>query len=133
MQLICKGACDDVEELLVNAPPYHEFPSFTDARVFKFSMFNAEANKFKEEKTCSPVAIASCVGDLRMLDVILAYMQNVEIEYGLEVCNKTQALLKSNIFASVKRKTPLQMACSMGLFAIVARLLKEGANPDLVK
>ena len=74
MQLTCKGATDDVEELLANAPPFHEFPAFTDARVFKFSMFRADADKFKEEKTCSPVAIATSVGELRMLDVLLAYM-----------------------------------------------------------
>ena len=41
--------------------------------------------------------------------------------------------MKSNVFASIKRKTPLQYACSLGLFAIVGRLLKEGANPNLVK
>lgn len=32
----------------------------------------------------------------------------------------------------MRKKTPLQYACSLGLFTIVARLLKEGANPNLV-
>ena len=40
--------------------------------------------------------------------------------------------MKANIFSASKHKTPLQYACSLGLYLIVARLLKEGANPDLL-
>ena len=32
----------------------------------------------------------------------------------------------------MRLKTPLQYACSLGLFQIVARLLKEGSNPNLL-
>jgi len=40
--------------------------------------------------------------------------------------------MKSNIFASTRLKTPLQYACSLGLWEITARLLLEGADPNLV-
>ena len=41
--------------------------------------------------------------------------------------------LKANLHQNSRRRTPLQYACSLGLFQIVARLLKEGANPDLIR
>jgi len=74
LQLICKGATADVEELLQSAPPFHEYPQFTDARVYKFNMFKADIHYLRETKTCSLVSIAVNVGELRLLEVILAYM-----------------------------------------------------------
>ena len=36
------------------------------------------------------------------------------------------------MFANKRRRSPLQYACSLGLFQIVAILLKYGANPNLL-
>ncbi len=34
MQLICEGQADDVEELLICAPPFVEHPQFLDYRLY---------------------------------------------------------------------------------------------------
>ena len=59
-------------------------------------------------------------------------MSEVEVDFGLETKSRTAAPLKTNQHKNARRRTPLQYACSLGLFQIVARLLKEGANPDLL-
>ena len=63
MQLICKAKTEEVEHMLMQAPAYTKFPGFTDARGYKFSMFNREVGELKEEKVCSPLTIAVSVGD----------------------------------------------------------------------
>jgi hypothetical protein len=40
--------------------------------------------------------------------------------------------MKSNIFQSTRLKSPLQYACSLGLWEIVACLLLEGADPNIL-
>lgn len=132
MQLICKGQTDDVEELLKNAPAFVDQPQFTDARVYRFSMFSKEIDLKREDRSCSPLAIAVNVGDIRLVELLLTYLSHVQVENGLTIQAKSGAIMKANIFSSSKHKTPLQFACSLGLYLIVARILKEGANPDLL-
>ena len=95
-------------------------------------MFKKDIIEQKEEKTCSPLAIAVCVGDLKLVELLLVYLSHVEIEYGLRVNMKAGTLLLANQSAASRLRTPLQYACSLGLFQIVGRLLKDGANPSLL-
>ena len=83
MQLICKGETVELENLLRTAPAFKEYPEFTDYKTFKFSMFKKDVGEFMESKVCSPLAIAVCSGDLKMIELIFAYMTNVDIEFGL--------------------------------------------------
>jgi hypothetical protein len=46
-------------------------------------MFTTNVNKSKEEITVSPIALAVCIGDYGMLDSLLGYLNNVDIEKGL--------------------------------------------------
>ena len=96
-------------------------------------MFKKDLEELKEEKTCSPLAIAVCVGDLKLVELLLVYLSHVELEYGLRVNMKSSPLLLANQQQNCRLRTPLQYACSLGLFQIVGRLLKEGANPNLLE
>ena len=95
-------------------------------------MFKKDIIEQKEEKTCSPLAIAVCVGDLKLVELLLVYLSHVDVEYGLRVNMKSSPLLLANQHANSRLRTPLQYACSLGLFQIVGRLLKDGANPSLL-
>ena len=69
-----------VKDLLSNAPAD---PKFNDFTQFQFRMFTTNVNKSKEEITVSPIALAVCIGDYGMLDSLLGYLNNVDIEKGL--------------------------------------------------
>lgn len=47
-------------------------------------MFSTGVNKSKEEITVSPIALAVCIGDYGMLNSLLGYLNNINIEKGLE-------------------------------------------------
>lgn len=85
-----------------------------------------------EERTCSPLAVAVNVGDIRLVSLVLRHLSHIDIERGLTVKAKQNAVMRANIFTSTRLKTPLQYACSLGLSEIVGKLLKEGADPNLV-
>jgi hypothetical protein len=69
-------------------------------------MFNANVGEFKEDKVCSPLAIAVNVGEMRIVDALLNHMKNLNVEFGLEVTNNTKAV-KSNAYTNLKKSTPL--------------------------
>lgn len=85
MQLICKGQPEEVEHMLMQAPSYGQHPGFTDARTYKFSMFRRDVGELREDKVCSPLAIAVSVGDANLVEVILGYLRDLDIEEGLVV------------------------------------------------
>ena len=95
-------------------------------------MFKRDVGELRQEKVCSPVAIAVSTGDPKMVDILLTHLNEVDIESGLTVTSKAPVHVKSNVFVTQRHRTPLQYACSLGLFQVVARLLKEGANPNLM-
>jgi len=100
--LITEGAVEDVLSLLKNAPTQESNPEFTDAKNFKFSMFNANVGEFKEDKVASPLAIAVNVGDMRIVDALLNHMSDLNIEFGLEVSTSNKAV-KSNAHTNLKK------------------------------
>lgn len=66
-----------------------------------------------------------------MLDSLLNYLQNIKIDEGVQTRALDPPIHKNRGHRQlVKRKSPLQYACSLGLYTIVDRLLQEGANPD---
>jgi hypothetical protein len=95
-----------------------------------FSIFNKAPSEFKEERSCSPIAVAVNVGDNKLIDTLLNYMVNVNMEQGLDVRRKVAG--KASAKVNTKKTTPLQFACSLGLYSVVGRLLREGANPNLI-
>ena len=66
--------------MLGNAPAYSEQPGFTDARHYKFTMFKRDLEELREEKVCSPLAIAVCIGEPRLVEVILGQMNDVDVD-----------------------------------------------------
>ena len=100
MQLICKGQTEEIESLLASAPSFSEHPGFTDAAHYKFSMFKRDINELREEKVCSPLAIAVNSGEPRLVEVIISGLHGIEIEFGLQVTNKTPVHLKSNKYST---------------------------------
>lgn len=71
--------------MLASAPSFAEHPGFTDAAHYKFSMFKRDINELREEKVCSPLAIAVNSGEPRLVDVIIGGLHGVDIEFGLLV------------------------------------------------
>ena len=59
-------------------------------------MFKKDIGELKEEKTCSPLAIAVCVGDLKLVELLLTYLSHVDLEFGLRVNMKISPLLLAN-------------------------------------
>ena len=120
--------------MLLSAPPFTAHPGFTDAQHYKFTMFKRNVVELKEEKVCSPLAIAVNTGSPLMVEALFGGLHGIEVDFGLEVTGKHPVQLHSqtNVYSKIRRRTPLQYACSLGLFQIVARLLKEGANPNIL-
>ena len=85
MQHICHCQTDAVERLLGSAPSYAEWPGFTDARSYKFNMFKRDVGELREEKVCSPLAIAVSTGEARMVETLLTHLNEIDIELGLQV------------------------------------------------
>eukprot|EP00347_Sterkiella_histriomuscorum_P003332 403364693 len=129
MKFICEGYSSEVRRLLRDAP---DEPSYLDCREFYFGMFMHSIDKNKESKMISPIAVAVNVGDYELVDDLLNYLQNINIEFGIETRMKTQTILRQNQQNTVRKKSPLQYACSLGLYQIVERLLQAGANPNNV-
>ena len=77
----------------------------------------------------TPIALAVNVGDYAMLDSLLNHLKNIKIDEGLEA----KSPLKTGSPPLLRRTSPLQFACNLGLFKICERLLKEGANPNGTK
>ena len=46
-------------------------------------MFNSNAHKRREDVFISPVALAANAGDFSMMESVLSYLKNVDIEKGL--------------------------------------------------
>ena len=107
MQLLCRGKTDEVERMLLNAPPFNEEPGFTDAAKYKFSMFNRKIQELRETKICSPLAIAVNSGDINLVEIVLTHLHGVEIEFGLEVSTATPVHLQGNMFSNKRVRTPL--------------------------
>lgn len=84
-------------------------------------------NRAGEEIFVSITALAVNVGDYAMLESILTTFKNVNIDEGIEAKFKDQ---KDNNIVKIRRTSPLQFACNLGLYKIVDRLLKEGASPN---
>ena len=58
-------------------------------------MFKKDIGEFMESKVCSPLAIAVCSGDLKLVELILAHMNNIELEFGLQVKTGPKMRLKT--------------------------------------
>ena len=82
--------------MLANAPAYSDNPGFTDARLYKFTMFKRDLGELKEDKVCSPLAIAVCIGDPQLVDVVLTHMNEIEVDFGLESNFRNPVPLKTN-------------------------------------
>ena len=48
-------------------------------------MFRKDLGELREEKTCSPLAIAVSIGDENLVQVLLGYLRDLDIEEGLHV------------------------------------------------
>lgn len=95
----------------------------TDYGKFRFKMINRTG----EEIFVSIIALAVNVGDYAMLESILSTFKNINVDEGIEAKFKDQ---KDNMVVKIRRTSPLQFACNLGLYKIVDRLLKEGADPN---
>ena len=62
-------------------------------------MFSKELDLKREERCCSPLAIAVNVGDIKLVELILAYLSPIEIENGLTISAKVGAIMEANIFS----------------------------------
>ncbi len=70
-------------------------------------MFKRDLGELREEKVCSPLAIAVSVGEPKLVEVLLTGLNELEIEVGLEVTSKASAHLKANVFTNRRRRSPL--------------------------
>lgn len=70
-------------------------------------MFKKDLGELREEKMCSPLAIAVCTGDARLVATLLTQLNDVEVDFGYEVTQRTPAPLRTNMFANKRKRTPL--------------------------
>ena len=60
-------------------------------------MFKRDIVELREEKVCSPLAIAVSTGAIKLVEVLLSHLNEVDIEQGLVVTQKTPVRLKANL------------------------------------
>lgn len=72
----------------------------------------------------SPIGLAANIGDYGIMDALLQYLQNVKIDTGLYAKALNAPIINNRQNRQlVRRVSPLQYACSLGLYKIVERLL----------
>ena len=78
--------------------------------------------------------VAVATGCLESLSILFEELTWTSVESGIEIKkkfkdeNEEMMLLKGE--KPIKSRTPLQLACALGLFKIVELLLLKGANPN---
>jgi hypothetical protein len=98
----------------MNAPDNHQFNDFNQ---FKFKMHNQSINQSREEIFVSPIALAVNIGDYALLDSLLEYLKNIQINNGLEARTLNPPIINNKLNKTViRRRSPLQYACSLGLY-----------------
>lgn len=96
MSFICKGDSKKVQELLSGAPSIAKYPAFTDSRLYNLTVFNRNLSESREEKKLAPIAVATIVGDLHLIEILLNYLHHIDIERGLMAQSKSNLVLKAN-------------------------------------
>ncbi len=77
--------------------------------------------------------MAIATGCLELLQILFEELTDVNVESGIDIRKRTkdegESLMSKNEI-TIKKRTPLQLACAMGVFKIVEYLLTKGANPN---
>jgi len=71
-------------------------------------MFHHELSKNREEVYVSPLALAVNIGDFGMLDSLLGYLKNVQVDEGMQARALNPPIHKNkNLRQLIKRTSPL--------------------------
>lgn len=128
LDLITAGNTREVRNTLAKAP---DIPKFKDFEEYQFKMVNNGLRISREDVFVSILALAVNVGDYGMLDAVFHYLDKINVELGLQAKALNKPIINNRSKKQLMRRvSPLQYACSLGLFQMVDRLLAEGANPD---
>lgn len=69
-------------------------------------MFNKNVRFKREEVLVSPIALATCIGDYSMLEALLGYLTNVNVDRGLYARALNQPIM-GKAKSVVRRTSPL--------------------------
>lgn len=128
LELVSAGDAYQVRSLLENAPA---LPKYRDAQQFRFRMQQSGVRVTREDVHISILALAVNVGSAAIVRLLIRELDNIDPERGLEAMALNAPMLNNKSGRRmVRRISPLQFACSLGLFTIVEELLSAGANPN---
>ena len=128
LEIVSAGDTEEMRLFLGGAPTLEKYKNHKE---FIFGMYQDGVRVTREDVSLTILSLAVNVGNYHNVRAIMFYLETYEIERGY-VSKALNAPYLNNKSGRqmVRRISPLQSACSIGLYKIVEVLLSEGADPN---